>query len=343
MPRQFPSTLTQLSPTRSSQRPINEAFNPSWDRSFFSACDLERYLQQLGKTHKVVQLSKGPISGRFSVVHLQGITVLMISTNKTLLLNGDRGSNFISFCLEVSGNNADHRVQAQAFDPFSIYGFNLEIKESHFQLSAGSISLFAIAPAHLFTKFLHRIGQEPLIEQLQISNTLRPSAEAHSNLSNQLGRVFCHPPTTLHQSKLMAESIKVEILNCLLSQDGMFIPFELSPRERLVQELVSWGFENSQGSKNLDDICQELFTSRRTLILGSKENFHCGPMELLRTIRLQQVHALLRSEQARYAAGLYQVNEVATHFGFQSRGHFAKAYQEHFDESPRTTLIRSAA
>ena len=341
MPRQFPSTLSQLSPSHSLQPPDRTC--PSWDTSFFSACELESCLQGLGKAYRVVQLSAGPLSGRFSVVHLHGTSVLMISTNQVLLLNGDRGRDFISFCLEISGNNVDHRVQCQTFDPLSIYGFNQELTEAHVQLSAGSISLFAFSSAKHFRTFLSRAWQEQLIEQLHISNAIQVSAQTHSSLANHLGQILCHPPADLHHSKLMAENLRMQLLTCLLSQDHQFKPFELAPRERLVQELVSWGLNNSNNPKNLDEICTELFTSRRTLILGSKDNFKRGPMELLRTIRLQQVHALLRSPQARQDAGLHQVHDVAAHFGFRSRGHFAKAYQDHFDEAPRTTLIRSAA
>jgi len=64
-------------------------------------------------------------------------------------------------------------------------------------------------------------------------------------------------------------------------------------------------------------------------------------MELLKRIRLQQVNGMLRSEELRHAAGLHTVKEVAQHFGFHSRGHFAKDYQQLYAESPSSTLSQA--
>ena len=105
-----------------------------------------------------------------------------------------------------------------------------------------------------------------------------------------------------------------------------------------MHELISWGFINGREELNLDEVSQTLYASRRTLIQGTKEALDLGPMELLKRIRLQQVNGMLRSEELRHAAGLHTVTEVAQHFGFRSRGHFAKAYHQLFAESPSTTL-----
>ena len=58
--------------------------------SFVSACELAQCLKGLGKDFYVVQLSSGPLQGHFSVLHLEGISLLKISTNQVLLLNGNR-------------------------------------------------------------------------------------------------------------------------------------------------------------------------------------------------------------------------------------------------------------
>ena len=158
-----------------------------------------------------------------------------------------------------------------------------------------------------------------------------------------IGPAASTPPRTPKKRRLAAESILMQLVACLQSGIETFKPFGLSSRDSLVQDFIRWGFEHGTSPATLDDICQQLYTSRRTLILGSKENFNCGPMELLRTIRLQQVHALLRSPTARSAAGLHQVSDVAEFCGFRSRGHFARAYQEHFEETPKATLMKSVA
>ena len=339
----LPSTRSKLVTTSCLEPSALQASTWRYDTPFVSGCELEKCFAQLGKAFKVVQLSPGPLAGRFSVVHLQGLSVLMVSTNKVLLLNGERGKNVISFSLEITGNTDDHRVQCQAFHRNALYGFNQNLQESHFQLSAGSVSIISFTTAERFNTLLAHLDQEHLIESLTLSNCLPLDDETHQQLANQLAQVFTKPPRTLRERTLASESILMQVVASLQSASDHFKPFELSPREYLIRDLVQWGINHGNTPCTLDDICKQLYTSRRTLILGSKENFNCGPMELLRTIRLQQVHALLRSQTARDAAGLRQVSDVAEFCGFRSRGHFAHAYQQQFDETPKATLMKSVA
>lgn len=336
------SSLPHLSQTGCFQLPECLAASPNWDTSFFSACELSQCFAKIGKAFTAVQLSPGPLAGRFSMVHLGSLSVLMISTNQVLLLNGERGDNCVSFSLEVSGNNADHRVQCQTFHPHALYGFNQNLQESHFQLSAGSISIITVTASDTFNAFLTRAGYPYLIDPMLTSNCLNLAEAMHLLLANQLGKILRHPPNSQRECQLTTQEVLTSLLTCLQSRADCFLPFDLTSRQQLAQEFVRWGISNGNTTQTLDEICQEIYTSRRTLILSSKENFQCGPMHLLRTIRLQQVHALLRSPVERDRAGLKQVSEVASFFGFRSRGHFARAYQEQFAESPRTTLLRSA-
>ena len=339
----LPSTVSKLVQSSCITPSAQQAATWSYDTSFLSSCQLEQCFARLGKTVTVVQLSPGPLAGRFSVVHLHGLSVLMLSTNKVLLVNGERGNDCVSFSLEISGNVDDHRVQCQAFERHALYGFNQKLQEAHFQLSAGSICLMAITTASTFNTLLTRLGHDHLIAPMMSSNCLPLDGETHAALGKQLSTVFSKLPRTPKQRRLAAESILMQLIACLQSGVETFKPFGLSSRDSLVQEFIRWGFEHGTSPATLDEICQQLYTSRRTLILGSKENFNCGPMELLRTIRLQQVHALLRSPAARSAAGLQQVSDVAEFCGFRSRGHFARAYQEHFEETPKATLMKSVA
>jgi AraC family ethanolamine operon transcriptional activator len=104
---------------------------------------------------------------------------------------------------------------------------------------------------------------------------------------------------------------------------------------------VNWAFKNSRNNYNLDQISELLFSSRRTLIQGSKEALGMGPMEMMKRVRLEQVNWILRSTEARAAENFKTITQVAQHYGFQSRGHFAKAYQHLFEESPSETWLKS--
>ena len=108
-----------------------------------------------------------------------------------------------------------------------------------------------------------------------------------------------------------------------------------------MREFVDWAFDNSCNDCNLDQISELLFASRRTLIQGTKEAFDMGPMEMMKRVRLEKVNWILRSLEAREAQKFKTITQVAQHYGFQSRGHFAKAYQSLFAETPSETWLKS--
>ena len=333
MPR---ATLSQFS------IPSTTSASVSWSTNFNSASELAAALLRLGKSFDVLQLSAGQLQGHFSVVHLKDLSIFSIQTNQLLLLNGERGQDCITFSLEISGNHYDHRIFCQAIESHSLHGFKPDLKESHFQLTAGSTSVIAITSAKKFCELLQRCGEVELIETLYSSNSLQLKPELYSKISKNFCWHLNNPSNTSELRSLHAAHIFTMMLEVFTSSnDQSFKPLEIAPRQQLIHELISWGFENSTNPAKLDDISKILFSSRRTLIQGCKENFRMGPMELLRLIRLEQVNCLLRSNELRNMLELNKVGDIANHFGFTSRGHFSAAYQNQYSETPRQTLLNA--
>ena len=67
------------------------------------------------------------------------------------------------------------------------------------------------------------------------------------------------------------------------------------------------------------------------------------PTELQRSIRLDLVRQLLLNQKRSNALGLRSVGAIAAHMGFTSRSHFARRYEQHYDELPQKTLIQGCA
>ena len=313
-----------------------------WSTDFHSASELAASLSRLGKTFDVLQLSPGPLEGHFSVVHLKDLSILSIQTNQLLLLNGERGNDCICFSLEISGNHNDHRVFCQAIEPYSLHGFKPDLTESHFQVTAGSNTLIAVASAKRFSGFLGRCGHLELLENLHTSNSLQLKPNLYAKISQQFSWYFNNPLINSELRSLHTGHIFTLMLEAFTgTNDQHFKSFEIAPRQHLVHELINWGFENSTNPLKLDDISNVLFSSRRTLIQGCKENFKMGPMELLRLIRLEQVNCVLRSNELRKSLELNKVGDIANYFGFSSRGHFSAAYQNQYGETPRQTLSKA--
>ena len=66
-------------------------------------------------------------------------------------------------------------------------------------------------------------------------------------------------------------------------------------------------------------------------------------MALLKQIRLGQVQHALSTPAVQQAIGCRTVQEIANHYRFQSRNHFARDYRNQFGESPSATFQRASA
>ena len=113
---------------------------------------------------------------------------------------------------------------------------------------------------------------------------------------------------------------------------------QLSPLQSMthrcgvLRDVVRWGIENNRQPISLDDLGRTIFSSRSTISQSCREQ-----------IRLQQVQNALHHRDQRQLLACHTVQEVANHFGFQSRNHFARDDRHLFGETPRQPLARSAA
>ncbi|MCB4393694.1 helix-turn-helix domain-containing protein [Synechococcus sp. HB1133] len=108
------------------------------------------------------------------------------------------------------------------------------------------------------------------------------------------------------------------------------------------EDLVRGEFENSRQAITLDDLSATIFASRSSIVQHCRQTFGNGPMALLKQIRLAQVQHALGEKDVQHAIRCRTVQEVASHYGFQSRNHFARDYCNQFGESPRATLQRAS-
>ena len=118
-------------------------------------------------------------------------------------------------------------------------------------------------------------------------------------------------------------------------------PIKLTHRHELCKDLIIWGHAHVEEELTLERVLEELHTTRASLSQGCKEVLGMGPMEVLRSIRLEHVYQALSSQQIREQLGCRKIEDIREHYGFNSRGNFAALYKSYFDESPRETLMKS--
>ncbi|WP_413324722.1 helix-turn-helix transcriptional regulator [Synechococcus sp. MIT S9503] len=312
------------------------------DFAFRSATELKQHFKLIGKDFDAIQLSHGPQQGRFRVANLGSIFLVQLQTNQRLLLNGERGADCMSFSFESTGIADEHRLFNIPIAPYSLNGFRQGQVESHFQLSANTTSYLAILSTSRFNAFLNHCNSEYLIEKLEVNNALQISPSLHAKFRKQFEHLIHYPPITSQQCRQTTNHLYSAFLNAISEQtEARYLTYAPSPRQQLVKEFVGWAFSNASQDCSLDQISETLFASRRTLIQGTKESFDMGPMEMMKRVRLEQVNWILRSPDIRIDKNFKTITEVAQHFGFQSRGHFAKAYQQIFHETPSETWLKS--
>ena len=230
-------------------------------------------------------------------------------------------------------------------EAYSVHGFKQNLLESHFELSANSTTYLSITSSRRFNTYLKHFGLESMIGEMMTSNSLQSSPLMHQHMAKEFEFLIQHSFAHATHPQQMGHRLYAMFLKCLSDhhERGFFTPMVSTSRQELARKLIRWGFFCGGSDVNLDQISQMLFVSKGTLIQSTKEAFDLGPMELLKRIRLERVNNMLRSEESRKTAQLTTVSEVAQHYGFRSRGHFAKAYQELFSESPSFTLSKASA
>ena len=335
----FPSNA---SPGRAALRTTGTQAKNSRTTTFRSASELKQQFKEIGKTYDAVQLSQGPLNGQFSLTNLGSIFLLKIHTNQRLLLNGDRGFDCMSFCLEATGLADQHLMHNKPIAPYSLNGFRQGQKESHFQLTANTTTFLVILSISRFNAFISHCERDDLIEELEGHNALQMKPAMHAKIRKQLQSLITNPALTTQQSRQITNHLYSSFLSALIDKSNVdYLAYNPSPRQELVKDFVDWAFKNSRTNYNLDQISELLFASRRTLIQGSKEALGMGPMEMMKRVRLEQVNWILRSSEACEDERFTTISQVAQHYGFQSRGHFAKAYQNLFAETPSETWLKS--
>ena len=313
------------------------------DALFHSASELKQLFKLIGKSFDVVQLSQGRLQGLFKVVDLGSMVLLHVQTNQHLLLNGDRGHDCMSFCIEATGLAEESRLFNIPLARYSLNGFRQGQTESHFQLSANTTTYLAVLSISRFNAFLSHCDAEDIIEKLETHNALQIGHLQHAQFRQNFQNLFDHHPHTPQQRRQATNHLYSSFLNAITDKTNTkYLSFAPSPRQKLVREFVAWCFKNAELDYNLDQISETLFASRRTLIQGTKESFGMGPMEMMKRVRLEQVNWILRSPDARADKTFKTISEIAQHYRFQSRGHFAKAYQQVFGETPSETWLKSA-
>ncbi|WP_156957724.1 helix-turn-helix transcriptional regulator [Synechococcus sp. KORDI-52] len=302
--------------------------------AFQSAPDLSSVLRSLGFEMDVAQLSQGALHGFFRLGGSRQLPVFTIQTNQDLLIHGNRRSGVLAICLNTTDQHPV--VRGEATQPCSLHGFHAGLRDSFFQLPAGAHIQVALVSQTRLEQVATATGDHQTLGVIHGSNS--------ANLNPRRFQEF----SALIQAQLMGaaqdELVELATLEALSPQELRGTASgELGVGAGLMKDLVAWGFNNTGRAITLKDLSGTIFASRSSIVHHCRKSFGTGPMALLKQIRLSQVHHALSSPEMQHAIGGNTVQEIASHYGFRSRNHFARDFRNQFGESPSATLQRASA
>ena len=308
------------------------------DRQFFSAEELSSVWRCLGFNFYWTQVSPGRLQGRFRLERQGSIILISVQANQALFAYGQRNPDWIAFATELTDNIAEHRHFGEALMPHTLGGFNSRLDESLFRTSPGGNHL---GIALIERRRVHALDAlDPsscLLEQMDRSNSVGLGEDCHQRLRQLMlpsgwqddGADISFDPHLL----------EAQLVECLAPRSEPSLrPVMATHHSDLIKELVQFSFSRSTAPVQLEEVCKVLFTTKTTLTVSCREMFGFGPMALMKRIRLQQVHHVLRNPDLQRKLSCSTVKDVAKHFGFHSRNHFAQDYRRMFDATPRDTF-----
>ena len=137
-----------------------------------------------------------------------------------------------------------------------------------------------------------------------------------------------HHPGSAPGAPLKCDLLEAQLLETFSDGESAELAPTFPPdRHALSRELVQFAFENSTSALTLNDVCRA-FSPSTTITVSCRDVFGVGPMNLLKWIRLQQVQYVLQCNQRMDQLGYKNIHEVAAHYGFRSRNHFASDYRK---------------
>ena len=312
------------------------------DASFESCGDLQELFQPLSPGLVVLQLSSGLLKGRVQAWGFEGFRLNRLTTNQTLFLSGTRRPEPCTLALPLDPSTSDGAYKAQGISmPWpGLMGYNRSLIDFDLKLPAGARLATVVVNKAAWLDRHGPTGGPLMMKRWETTNQL----EVQPPLLEQLQRhlmALMHRQADAEQTETSKQLIQT-LIRCFEDPTAETLPIaKREARHQAAIGLLHWCAKRPKTPLKVEEISSEIFQSRTSLFQGSKEHFQRTPLELQRSIRLDRVRQLLISPKQRHNQGLNGVNEIAEAMGFSSRSHFARRYQQHFDELPHETLQRS--
>ena len=305
---------------------------------YFSGIEqLAAILQAAGFQLELRQLEGGLCEGQVQRLQLGSLQLLRIRLNRSLVVIGDKALGRLLLCLSLvppSPGGVGLQSHGKSIGEAELYGVDSQLPIHLVTPSSYTLAIASINREMLFEQ-AEALGAPDLAKLLGSSNVLSLQQKRLEALRRCITNLFAMPavgPGPPPENDLLPLLIEAIVDGKERQQGKQRLP----PRFEIVQLAERWALENPSTPISLDELCRQVYASRRSLIQGFQEHLGMPPMRFIRLQRLHGVRrALLEAQQTERS-----VAELAGAWGFNSSGHFSRNYQQLFGELPHQTLQR---
>ena len=306
-----------------------------------STVDMAAILNRQFIGSSVLSLEKGPIDGTVQILPLPNLRLVLIELNKKVAFCADRKPGKYHFSVNLSDDPIRDNIVAQGVSIArpAIFGFNKELKDLDLQLSTGCRFCSIVIPEPIMMAKLSEYGATNVQDILNKFNILSSGLVPYG-LILYLSELWANLSSLVLSPKLVEDEILSTLIECFVSTDNRKVGVAIDRRDRHEAALQVLALTSSSPTKpfEIQDLCSLLHQSRTSVFNGCKEKFKMSPLQVVRSVRLHQVrHALMDTEFC-IENNIHSVSDVASHFGFVGRSHFARYYKQEFLEMPSQTL-----
>ena len=315
------------------------------DASFQSCADLQELFQPISPDLDALQLSQGSLQGRLQIINLGSFRLTLLETNQALFLSGTRRPQPCTIAIPLSDPQSADPIRAQGIDmPWpGLMGYNHQLRDFDLRLAANTaLASLIISKEHLNERHQQLDTEDLTLERWEHTNQLELCEPLRTQLRTQL-RELIDNHKSINKANT-ADQLIDTIFQAFQDQNACTLPIaKRETRHAAAIELLHWFSNNASKNLTITELSDVLYQSRTSLFTGCQEHFGRTPTELQRSIRLDLVRQLLLNPKRSLALGLSGVGAIATHMGFASRSHFARRYEQHYNELPQQTLIKGCA
>ena len=284
------------------------------DSRFQCCADLQELFQPISPDLSALQL-KGSLEGRLQIFNLGSFRLSLLETNQALFLSGTRRSEPCTIASSATHKLLTPLRPGKDMPWPGLMGYNHQLGDFDLRLAANTaLASVIISKEHLHERHQQRKAGDLPLERWEDSNQLELCEPIRTQLRKQL-RDLIDNQINVHITKATNQLIDS------LFQGNQNAHVADGQADAMPQQSNSCTGGNPSKNLTITELSEVLYQSRTSLFNGCQD--HLTPTELQRSIRLDLV---------RQNAAMQGLGAIAVHMGFTSRSHFARRYEQQYNE-----------